>query len=109
MTGIERQQARYKALTYEFIRKAEQLPINTWVSYASGEEGKKIRCKLSSTITASDSFVFVNRFGFKVLEKQRKEFAYDMQEGRAIPLEGGQLFDRAMTNIISNLREMGGK
>lgn len=109
MTGIERQQARYKALTYEFIRKAEQLPINTWVSYEQGDEGKTIRCKLSSTINASDSFVFVNRFGFKVLEKQRKEFAYDMQEGRATPLEGGQLFDRAMTNIISNLRQLGGK
>lgn len=109
MTGIERQQARYKALTYEFIRKAEQLPINTWVSYTTGDEGKSTRCKLSSTITASDSFVFVNRFGFKVLEKQRKEFAYDMQEGRATPLDGGQLFDRAMTSIITNLRQLGGK
>lgn len=109
MTGIERQQARYKALTYEFIRKAEQLPINTWVSYAPGVDGKTIRCKLSSTINASDSYVFVNRFGFKVLEKQRKEFAYDMQEGRAIPLESGQIFDRAMNNIINNLRQLGGK
>ncbi len=109
MSGIERQQARYKALTYEYIRKVEQLPIHTWVSYQLENEGKTIRCKLSSIIRTSDSYVFVNRFGFKILEKQRKEFAYDMQEGRATPLENGQLFDRAMSNIVTNLRQLGGK
>ncbi len=107
MTALERQQARYKALTYEFIKKADSLPIGTWVSYEDSRRGKILRCKLSAKIDVSDSYVFVNRFGFKVMERSRKDFAYDMQQRRAIPLETGVLFDRAMENIVSNLRQLG--
>jgi hypothetical protein len=107
MTALERQQARYKALTYEFIKKADALPVGTWVSYEDSRRGKILRCKLSTKIEISDTFVFVNRFGFKVMEKSRKDFAYDLQQRRAIPLENGVLFDRAMENIVSNLRQIG--
>lgn len=107
MTALERQQARYKALTYEFIKKADALPIGTWVSYEDSRRGKILRCKLSAKIDVSDTYVFVNRFGFKVLERSRKDFAYDMQQRRAIPLEAGLLFDRAMENIVTNLRQLG--
>lgn len=106
MTALERQQARYKALTYEFIKKADALPIGAWLSYEDSQRGKILRCKLSTKIEISDTFVFVNRFGFKVMEKSRKDFAYDLQQRRAIPLEGGMLFDRAMENIVSNLRQV---
>jgi hypothetical protein len=105
MTGVERQQARYKQLTYEFIRKVEQLPLNTWLSYTDHKTGKVTRCKLATKIEQSDSYIFVNRFGFKALEKARKDFAYDMQTGNAVVLEQGQLFDRAMSNIFSNLNK----
>lgn len=107
MTALERQQARYKALTYEFIKKADALPVGTWLSYEDSRRGKILRCKLSSKIEISDIFVFVNRFGFKVMEKSRKDFAYDLQQRRAIPLENSVLFDRAMENIVSNLRQLG--
>lgn len=107
MTALERQQARYKALTYEFIKKADALPVGTWVSYEDSRRGKILRCKLSAKLEVSDTYVFVNRFGFKVLERSRKDFAYDMQQRRAIPLETGVLFDRAMENIVSNLRQLG--
>jgi hypothetical protein len=107
MTALERQQARYKALTYEFIKKADALPLGTWISYEDSRRGKILRCKLSTKIEISDMFVFVNRFGFKVMEKSRKDFAYDLQQRRAIPLENGVLFDRAMENIVTNLRQIG--
>ena len=103
MTGVERQQARYKQLTYEFIRKAEELPLDTWVAYTDTKSSKVVRCKLVKRVEQSDSYIFVNRFGFKALEKARKDFAYDMQTGNAEVLEQGQLFDRAMSNIFSNL------
>jgi hypothetical protein len=103
MTGVERQQARYKQLTYDFIRKAEQLPLNTWLSYTDQKTGKITRCKLTAKIEQSDSYIFVNRFGFKALEKTRKDFAYDIQIGNAVVLEQGQLFDRAMSNIFTGL------
>ena len=107
MTALERQQARYKALTYEFIKKADALAVGTWLSYEDSRRGKILRCKLSTKIEISDTFVFVNRFGFKVMEKSRKDFAYDLQQRRAIPLENGVLFDRAMENIVGNLRQIG--
>ena len=107
MTALERQQARFKALTYEYIKKADALPVGTWVSYEDSRRGKILRCKLAAKIDVSDAFVFVNRFGFKVMEKSRKDFAYDMQQRRAIPLEIGALFDRAMENIVGNLRQLG--
>ncbi len=106
MTALERQQARYKALTYEFIKKADTMPIGTWLSYEDSRRGKILRCKLASKIEVSDTFVFVNRFGFKVMEKARKDFAYDMQQHRANVLDNGALFDRAMDNIVTNLRQI---
>lgn len=107
MTALERQQARYKALTYEFIKKADALPVGTWLSYEDSRRGKILRCKLAAKIEVSDTFVFVNRFGFKVMERPRKDFAYDMQQRRAVPLDTGMLFDRAMENIVGNLRQLG--
>lgn len=107
MTALERQQARYKALTYEFIKKADALPVGTWISYEDSRRGKILRCKLATKIEISDMFIFVNRFGFKVMEKSRKDFAYDLQQRRAIPLDNGMLFDRAMENIVGNLRQLG--
>jgi hypothetical protein len=106
MTALERQQARYRALTYEYIRKAEAVPIGTWLSYEDSRRGRILRCKLAARIDVSDTYVFVNRFGFKVMEKSRKDFAYDMQQRRATILPTGMLFDRAMENIVVNLRQL---
>ena len=103
MTGVERQQARYKQLTYDFIRKAEELPLQTWLSYVDNKTGKITRCKLASRIEQTDTYVFVNRFGFRALEKQRKDFAVDLQAGRAAILDSGQLFDRALSNVLARL------
>ncbi|MEH6912307.1 MAG: DUF1631 domain-containing protein [Oceanicoccus sp.] len=103
MTGVERQQARYKQLTYDFIRKAEEIPLHAWLSYADNKTGKITRCKLASRIEQTDTYVFVNRFGFKALEKQRKDFAVDLQAGRAAVLDSGQLFDRALSNVLGRL------
>ena len=106
MSALERQQARHKALTYEYIKQAESLPLNTWVKYNDTKEGRIIRCKLADKIEASDTYIFVNRFGFKVMEKLRKDFAYDMQQQHVEPLNNTPLFERAMSTITGNLREL---
>ena len=107
MTALERQKAQHQALTYEFIQKAESLALDSWLDYEVLSEQKHIRCKLSARIEATDSFIFVNRFGFKVLERSRKDFAYDLQQKRAKILEATPLFDRAFSNISDNLRSLG--
>ena len=64
------------------------------------------RDTLGSKIEINDRYVFVNRFGFKVIEKSRKDFAYDIQKNKAVPLEATPLFDRAFNSITGNLRSL---
>lgn len=106
MTALERQQAQHEAITFEFIKKAEELPLNTWLDYQLIDENRSIRCKLASRIEANDSYIFVNRFGFKALEKDRRDFAHDLQKQRVTLLENTPLFDRAFENIGNNFKKL---
>ncbi len=106
ISAIAQQQERYKALSYEFIKKAEQLPAGTWLRYEDSASGKVMRCKLAAKLEATETYIFVNRFGFKALEKQRKEFAYDMQQGRATRLDSSPLFERVIGQVVTNLRQV---
>jgi hypothetical protein len=107
MTAVERQQIQYKSLTYAFIKKAESLPVGTWVIISNPGTGASQRCKLAAKIEDDDNYIFVNRLGFKVSEKKRKEFAYDMQRGRIKIIESGLLFDKALAKLGDNLRKLG--
>ncbi len=106
MTALERQQIKHQAITYEFLRKAEELKVGSWINYTAPDSGRTTRCKLAAKIDATDQLVFVNRFGFKLLEKSKRQFAQDMQQGQVKLLESGLLFDRAMVNIAGSLKKM---
>ncbi len=103
MTAVERQQVQYQALTYDFIRKADEIPIGSWILFGKTAHGDSIRCKLAAKIETSDTFVFVNRAGFKIAEKKRKEFAHNLQEGRAQVLQQEWFFDRIMSKVSARL------
>jgi hypothetical protein len=107
MTAMERQQAKHKRATYDFIRKADALEAGTWMVFEGQATGKSLRCKMAAKLEETDSFVFVNRFGFKALEKKRKEVAYDMQHKRAKIIDSGPLFDRAFNKIAGSLKDLG--
>lgn len=104
MTAVERQQVQYQALTYDFIKKVEELPLGTWVLFNKTADGSSLRCKLAAKIETNDHFVFVNRLGFKVMEKKRKEFALNMQQGKAKLLESTHFFDRMMHKVSDRLQ-----
>ncbi len=70
MTALERQQTRYEELSNHYYLEAKEIPEGVWLEYGDEEKNKQMRCKLSSKVDA-DSYIFVNRFGFKVLEKSR--------------------------------------
>lgn len=106
MTALERQQIKHQAITYEFLKKADDLKVGTWVTFAGKDNGRTARCKLAAKIDATDQLVFVNRFGFKMLEKSKRQFAQEMQEGEVRLLESGLLFDRAMNNITTSLKKL---
>jgi hypothetical protein len=102
MTAVERQQARYEELASGYYDMAKNMPEGTWLEYFEEESGKKVRCKLASKIDA-DTYIFVNRLGFKAMEKTRKQFAYDMQFNRAKLVDTRPFFDRIMGKVVNNL------
>ena len=104
MTALERQQAKQNALRFESLQKAEGLSIGSWVTIKEPNT-KSIRCKLSAKLTETDSYVFVNRFGIKSLERDKKDVAMSIQKGYLHILESGLLFERAMNRISSTLRK----
>lgn len=106
MTALERQQIKHQAITYEYLKKADELRVGSWINYSAADNGRSTRCKLAAKIDATDQLVFVNRFGFKLLEKTKRQFAQDMQTGQVKLLESGLLFDRAMNNIASSLKKI---
>lgn len=109
MTAVERQKVQHEALMFEFMRRAEEVPIGTWFEYDDLRRAVTMRCKLAARIEESGTFVFVSRTGVLVQEKPRKAFAYDLQMGHARPLEEAPFFDRTIERISSNLRKLAGE
>lgn len=103
MTALERQQSKYEELSSKFYIEAKEIAEGTWIEHQE-ENGKVNRCKLSKKIDA-DTYIFVNRFGFKTLERSRRELAYDMQFKRAKILDNTPVFDRILNGIISHFQE----
>ena len=104
MTALERQQAKQNALHFESLQSAESLSIGCWVTIKEPNT-KSVRCKLSAKLAETDSFVFVNRFGIKIFERDKKDIAMSIQKGYLQTLESGLLFERAMNRITSTLRK----
>ena len=109
MTAVERQFVRHHQLLGEQLKRVDALEFGTWVQYDDLRQGMSRRCKLSAKLAATDSFVFVNRMGAKVMEKPRKSFAYDLQMGYARILDTENFFDRTLERITSNLRKLAGE
>ncbi len=108
MTALERQHVEHQDLAYSFIKQADDYPIGTWFSMTNGAGDKLLRCKLAARVAANDNYVFVNRLGFQVLATRRKDFAYDLQQGRTIALQTEGFFERTLGNVVAQLQQFAG-
>ena len=90
----------------QHLRAAQELQVGTWLEM--NEADSKVRCKLAAHIKSVDKMIFVNRAGMKVLEKNMLEIAYDIKSGQLTVLDDSLLFDRALENVISNLKNLKG-
>jgi hypothetical protein len=102
-TAVERQQQLEDAAISEYVAQIDSVEIGNWVEFRL-VNGASFRCKLSAIIDEADCFVFVNRMGLKVIEKNRIELAHEMRRGRLTLLEQGALIDRAMNAVVGTLR-----
>lgn len=88
----------------EWLR-AKSMQVGCWMEYLDAE-GTKLRCKLAAFIRSVDKMIFVNRSGVKLFEKKILEFAHDLKNKKAVPLDDSLLFDRALESVIGNLKKI---
>ena len=90
-------------LDAHYLSQVDRLTQGTW--FEMQEEGQQVyRCRLAAIIKSPGKFIFVNRSGTKVAEKNRQSLALALQLGTLNQLDDGMLFDRALESVIGNLR-----
>ena len=92
----------------QYLDVVDAIQPGEWVEFKL-VNGSRFRCKLSTSLDESDSLIFVNRLGLKVVEKSRAELAEELSKGTMLTLESGMLIDRAIDSVMNNLRKMSGK
>jgi hypothetical protein len=87
----------------EMVREINLLTEGVWVEM-TGETGERIRCKLATIVQPGNRYIFVNRRGMKVAEKNRMAVAVELKRRTLTVLDESQVFDRALEAVIGNLR-----
>ena len=88
-----------------YLQQAKKVNVGAWMEFR-GDNGAKTRSKLAAHIKSADKMIFVNRTGVKIDEKTTLGLAHALKKGEVLILEDSQLFDRALQNVIGNLRKV---
>lgn len=86
-----------------FFAKAKMLAVGQWVELLDGDS--KIRCRLVAILRNSGKRIFANRNGVKTAEYQVEDIATRLADESLVLLEDAQLFDKALSSIIDDLRQ----
>lgn len=87
------------------VNELKALTEGAWVELSEGD-GAPIRCKLATVTQPGHNYVFVNKRGMKVAEKNRLQLAGLLEKDCLRLIDESQVFDRALQSVISNLRDM---
>jgi hypothetical protein len=87
------------------LRQVDELRLGSWVAFEEDEENS-LRCKLAAIIEATGKYVFVDRTGMKVQERNRIALAMEFRRGMVRALDDTLLFDRALESVLGNLRRL---
>ncbi|MGE8190594.1 DUF1631 domain-containing protein [Pseudomonas sp. NPDC086278] len=87
------------------LLQVDQLRPGCWVEFQEDDENT-LRCKLAAIIEASGKYIFVDRTGMKVLERNRIGLALEFRRGAVRALDNTLLFDRALESVLGNLRRL---
>ncbi len=103
-TKIEARKAELKqTVINDLLHDVSCLKTGTWFNFIENDK-KTLRCKLTTKIRATDSYVFVNRFGAKTKQLTREELAIALHDKQVIVLNSGPIIDRAIEIIITRLK-----
>jgi hypothetical protein len=89
----------------EMVREINRLTEGVWVELVH-EDGQKTRCKLAAIVQPGSKYIFVNRRGMKVAERNRMALAVELKRKSIVILDESQVFDRALEAVIGNLRQL---
>ncbi|MDN5848147.1 MAG: DUF1631 domain-containing protein [Nitrococcus sp.] len=92
-------------LREECLQHLAGVDLGTWFAFSTGA-GRQLRAKLSARLNAGRRLIFVNRAGFKLADKKLEEMAEELSSGRAVILDHNMLFDKALEQVITNLRDL---
>ena len=103
-TRVEARKAELKqAVINDLLHDVSCLKTGTWFNFIESDQ-KAIRCKLTTKIRATDSYVFVNRLGAKTKQLTREELAIALHDKQIVVLNSGPIIDRALETIITRLK-----
>ena len=103
-TKVEARKAELKqTVINDLLHDVSCLKTGTWFNFIENDK-KTLRCKLTTKIRATDSYVFVNRFGAKTKQLTREELAIALHDKQVIVLNSGPIIDRAIEIIITRLK-----
>jgi hypothetical protein len=87
------------------LLQVDSLHTGSWIEFTQDDQ-RKLRCKLVAIIKSTGRYIFVNRSGVKVLEKNRMGLAAEFKNNSVTLLDNALLFDRALESVIGNLRRL---
>jgi len=92
-----------------YIAKARMLGVGQWVEFIDladdDGEDKKVRCRLAAILRNSGKRIFASRSGVKAGEYTVRDIADRLANETVLLLEDAQLFDKALSSIIDDLRQ----
>ncbi|MBR9804971.1 DUF1631 domain-containing protein [bacterium] len=88
-----------------YLLKAKGLGVGQWIEMYP-RPNEKVRCRLVAIMRTSGKRIFASRNGAKVGEYTVADIAELLENKRIVLLEDSQLFDKALSSVIDNLREM---
>ena len=77
----------------------------TWFEVFQAEGKAKRRLKLSTILEDTGQILFANRIGEGEITIDIETFINDLKEGYSKPINDSNLFDRALSSVISNIRK----
>lgn len=94
-----------QCLREESLQRLATVDLGTWFEFST-DAGHQLRAKLSARLNGGRRLIFVNRAGFKLADKKTQEVAEDLSNGKAFILDHNMLFDKALEQVITNLRDL---
>lgn len=76
----------------------------TWFDFIEIDK-PVLRCRLAAVIKQTGNYIFVNRSGVKVAERDHRQLAQGLRTGQLRPIDSSLLYDRALEEVVAGLRK----